>query len=148
MTKEEKDRKCVWCGRELAADNHGKLCFACAHKLKDVVIDLPEVLDVEDVRELLHLENAETVRRKHRRHELPDCIPGQKKLLWLQESIVTFLKSGQSSSAAPDELTQAISIALQMGWPVDQMTLFGLDPGNLITELKSYGYLQDKKGQS
>lgn len=74
-------RRCLWCGRELAPDNPGKLCFICAHKLKDVVIGLPEVLDVEDVTEILHLENAETVRRKHRRGDLPSCIPGQKKLL-------------------------------------------------------------------
>ena len=148
MTKEENDRQCAWCQRELMPDNHGKLCLVCAHKLKDVVIDLPEVLDVEDVRELLHLENAETVRKKHRRGELPDCIQGQKKLLWLKDNIMAYLKFGQSSSPANSELQEAISIALQMGWPVDQMTFFGLDPGNLITELKSHGYLQDKKGQS
>jgi len=142
------DRQCEWCGRELAADNHGKLCFVCAHKLKDVVIDLPEVLDVEDVRELLHLKNAETVRQKHRWHKLPDCIPGQKKLLWLKESIVTYLKSGQSFSAAADEEARAILLALKLGYPIDQATLYGHDPGNLIKMLKDSGHLQDWKDHS
>jgi hypothetical protein len=112
-----------------------------------VVSDLPEVLDVEDVRELLHLENAETVRRKHRQGKLPDCIPGQKKLLWLKDNIVAYLKFGQSFSAATAEEIQALSIALKLGWPIDRMTLYGHDPGNLITELKKFGYLQDGKGQ-
>lgn len=140
-------RQCVWCGRELVPDNPGKLCFICAHKLKDVVTDLPQVLDVEDVRKILHLENAETVRRKHRRHELPDCIPGQKKLLWLKDRMVAFLE-GQSLPAATAEEIQAISIALKLGWPIDQMTLYGHNPGNLIAELKKSGYLQDRKDQS
>lgn len=134
-------RQCVWCRRELAPDNPGKLCFICAHKLKDVVTDLPEVLDVEDVREVLHLENAETVRRKHRQGELPDCIRGQKKLLWLKDNIVAYLKFGRSFSAATAEEIQAISIALKLGWPIDQMTLYGHDPSNLIAELKKFGYL-------
>lgn len=142
------ERECQWCRRELEPDNPGKLCFLCAHKLKDVVTDLPVVLDVEDVRELLHLENAETVRRKHRRGELPDCIRGQKKLLWLKDDIVAYLKFGQSFSAATAEEIQAISIALKLGWPIDQMTLYGHDPGNLIAELKKFGYLQDGKDHS
>ncbi len=33
MANEEKDRERVWCGRELAPDNSGKLCFLCADKL-------------------------------------------------------------------------------------------------------------------
>lgn len=142
------ERECQWCRRELEPDNPGKLCFLCAHKLKDVVTDLPVALDVEDVRELLHLENAETVRRKHRRGELPDCIRGQKKLLWLKDDIVAYLKFGQSFSAATAEEIQAISIALKLGWPIDQMTLYGHDPGNLIAELKKFGYLQDGKDHS
>ena len=141
-------RQCLWCGRELAPDNPGKLCFICAHKLKDVVTDLPQVLDVEDVKEILHLESAETVRRKHRQHELPDCIPGQKKLLWLKDNIVAYLKFGQLFSAATAEEIQAIAIALKLGWPIDRMTLYGHDPSNLIAELKKFGYLQDGKGQS
>ena len=106
--------------------------------------DLPVVLDVEDVSELLHLENAETVRRKHRRGELPPCIPHQKKLLWLKDSMMAYLE-GRSLSAAAAEENQAIAIALKLGWPIGQMTLYGLDPGNLIAELKKYGYLPDKK---
>ena len=141
-------RICVWCGRELTADNSGKLCFLCADKLKDVVTDLPEVLDVEDMRKILHLEDAETVRQKHRRGELPDCIQGQKKLLWLKDNIMAYLKFGQSFSAATAEEIQAISIALKLGWPIDQLTLYGHDPGNLIAELKKFGYLQDRKDQS
>jgi len=138
-------RRCLWCGRELAPDNPGKLCIVCAHKLKDVVIDLPEVLDVEDVTEILHLKNAETVRRKHRRGDLPSCIPGQKKLLWLKDDIVAYLKLGQSFSAATAEEIQAISIALKLGWPIDRMTCYGHDPSNLIKALKEFGYLQDGK---
>jgi len=142
------DRQCVWCGRELAADNHGKLCFVCAHKLKDVVIDLPEVLDVEDVRELLHLKNAETVRKKHRGGELPDCIQGQKKLLWLKDNIMAYLKFGQSFSAVASEEAQAILLALKLGYPIDQATLYGHDPGNLRKLLKDAGHLQDEKDRS
>ena len=142
------DRQCEWCGRELAADNYGKLCFVCAHKLKDVVIDLPEVLDVEDVRELLHLKNAETVRQKHRRGELPDCIQGQKKLLWLKDNIMAYLKFGQSFSAVASEEAQAILLALKLGYPIDQATLYGHDPGNLIKMLKDLGHLQDEKNRS
>ena len=142
------ERECQWCRRELESDNLGKLCFLCAHELKDVVTDLPVVLDVEDVRELLHLEDAETVRRKHRRGELPDCIQRQKKLLWLKDDIVAYLKFGQTFSAATAEEIQAISIALKLGWPIDQMTLYGHDPDNLIAELKKFGYLQDGKDHS
>ena len=117
------ERECQWCGRDLDPDNSGKLCFVCAHKLKDVVIDLPEVLDVEDVRELLHLENAETVRQKHRRGELPDCIQGQKKLLWLKDNIMAYLKFGQSFSAVANKEAQAILLVLKLGYPIDQATL-------------------------
>ncbi len=141
------DRECAWCQRDLKPDNPGKLCVTCADKLKDVVADLPVTLDVEDVREILHLEDVETVRRKHRNGELPDCIPGQKKLLWLKDHMMAFLE-GQSLPAAAAEEIQAISIALKLGWPIDQMTLYGHDPGNLITELKKRGYLQDGKGRS
>ncbi len=139
------DRQCEWCGRELAADNRGKLCFVCAHKLKDVVIDLPEVLDVEDLRELLHLKNAEIVRYKHRRHELPDCISGQKKKLWLKEDIMNYLKFGQSFSVIASEEAQAILLALKLGYPIDQATLYGHDPGNLVKLLKDAGHLQEEK---
>jgi hypothetical protein len=146
FTGKKMDRQCVWCGRELAPDNPSKLCVNCAHKLKDVVVDLPEVLDVEDVRELLHLEDAETVRRKHRKGELPDCIPGQKKLLWIKDDIMAYLKSGQSFSAATAEEIKAIAIALKLGYPIDQMTLYGHDPSNLIDDLKKRGYLKGRKG--
>ncbi len=129
-------------------DNHGKLCLVCAHKLKDAVIDLPEVLDVEDVRELLHLENAETVRQKRRRGELPDCIQGQKKLLWLKDNIMAYLKFGQSFSVVASEEAQAILLALKLGYPIDQATLYGHDPGNLRKLLKDAGHLQDEKDRS
>jgi len=61
---------------------------------------------------------------------------------------VAYLKFGQSFSAATAEQIQAIAIALELGWPIDRMTLYGHDPSNLITELKKFGYLQDGKGQS
>ena len=108
--------------------------------------DLPDVLDAEGVAELLHID-VETVRRKHRQGKLPDCIPGQKKLLWLKDDIMAYLKSGQWFSAATAEEIQAIAIALKLGYPIDRMTLYGHDPGNLITELKKLGYLQDGKEQ-
>jgi len=142
------ERECQWCRRELGPDNPSKLCFLCAHKLKDVVTDLPVVLDVEDVRELLHLENAETVRQKHRRGELPDCIQGQKKLLWLKDNIMAYLKFGQSFSAVASEEAQAILLALKLGYPIDQATLYGHDPGNLRKLLKDAGHLQDEKDRS
>ncbi len=148
MAKEEKERECVWCGRKLAPDNSGKLCFLCADELKDVMIDLPLVLNVEDVRKLLHFEDAESVRRMYRRGDLPEPIKGVKKLLWFKDNLMTYLKFGQSLSAAPDELTQAISLGLQLGYPIDQATLYGHDPGNLIDMLKQRGYLQDSKDQS
>ena len=148
MAKKEKDRECVQCRRELAPDNSGKLCFLCADKLKDVMTDLPEVLNVEGVRELLHFEDAESVRRMYRRGELPGRIKGVKKLLWFKGDLIANLKFGQSSSAAPGELTQAILLGLQLGYPIDQATRYGLDPGNLVDMLKQLGYLQDSKDQS
>ena len=148
MAKKEKDRECVQCRRELAPDNSGKLCFLCADKLKDVMTDLPEVLNVEGVRELLHFEDTESVRRMYRRDELPGRIKGVKKLLWFKDDLIAYLKFGQSSSAAPDELTQAISLGLQLGYPIDQATRYGHDPGNLVDMLKQLGYLQDSKDQS
>ncbi len=148
MAKEEKERECVWCGRELAPDNSGKLCFLCADELKDVMTDLPEVLNVEDVRKLLHFEDAESVRRMYRRGDLPERIKGVKKLLWFKGNFMAYLKSGQTSSAVPDELTQAILLGLQLGYPIDQSTLYGLDPSNLIDMLKQHGYLQDGKDHS
>ena len=130
-------RECVWCGRELKSDNPGKLCLVCAAKLTDVMTDLPEVLDVEGVAKLLHLENAETVRRKHRKGDLPPCIPRQKKLLWLRDDIMAYLKFGQSFPAASMEEIQATVRALKLGVPIDQLTSYGLDPDKLIEE---YGY--------
>ena len=138
------ERQCVLCGRPLDPDNTGKICFLCADKLKDVLPDLPEVLDVEDVRKLLRLEDAETVRRKYRRGELPPCIPGQKKLLWFKDDIMNHLKYGKSFSAVASEEAQAILLALKLGYPIDRATLYGHDPGNLIKLLKAAGHLQDK----
>jgi hypothetical protein len=100
------------------------------------------------MRVLLGLNSQEQVRRRARRNRLPPAIPGNRRWLWFKEVVDSWIRSDHQISPANSELQEAISIALQMGWPVDQMTLFGLDPGNLITELKSYGYLQDKKGQS
>ena len=96
----------------------------------EIANELGVTLDVKDVSKMLHLDE-ETVRRKLRNHELPDCIPGQKKLLWLKENIVAYLKFGQLFSAATADELQAISKALELGWPIDQMTLYGHDPGNL-----------------
>ena len=141
------ERECLWCGRELRPDNSGKLCFLCASELAEVMIDLPEVLDVEDVRKLLHFEDAESVRRMYRRGDLPKSIKGVKKLLWFKDDLIACLKSGQTSSVVPDELAQAISLALQLGMPIDRSTLYGHDPGNLIDLLKQSGYLQDSKDQ-
>ena len=143
MAKKEKDRECVQCRRELAPDNSGKLCFLCADKLEDVMTDLPEVLNVEDVRKLLQFEDAESVRRMYRRGELPGRIKGVKKLLWFKDDLIAYLKFGQSFSAAADEEAQAILLALKLGYPIDQATLYGHDPGNLIKMLKDSGYLQD-----
>ncbi|MBA7468379.1 hypothetical protein ES707_03627 [subsurface metagenome] len=141
------ERECLWCGRELGPDNSGKLCFLCASELAEVMIDLPEVLDVEDVRKLLHFEDAESVRRMYRRGDLPKSIKGVKKLLWFKDDLIACLKSGQTSSVVPDELAQAISLALQLGMPIDRSTLYGHVPGNLIDLLKQSGYLQGSKDQ-
>ena len=141
------ERECLWCRRDLTPDNPSKLCFLCASKLTEVMVDLPEVLDVEAVRKLLHFEDAESVRRMYRRGDLPERIKGVKKLLWIKENLMAYLKSGQTSSVVPDELAQAISLALQLGMPIDQATLYGHDPGNLIDLLKQSGYLQGSKDQ-
>lgn len=138
------DRYCLRCGRELATDNPGKICLVCADELKGVVTELPEILDVEDVKELLHLESAETVRRKHRKGELPDCIPGYKKLLWFKEDIMDYLKFGKAFRSVASEEMQAIATALKLGWPIEQMTGYGLDSQNLIDQLKEFGYLKDE----
>jgi hypothetical protein len=139
------DRQCMRCGRDLSPDNTGKICLVCTDELKNVVTELPELLDVEDVKELLHLESAETVRRKHRKGELPDCIRGQKKLLWLKENIMAYLKFGKSYQIVSSEEMQAIAIALKLGLPIERMTSYGHDPQNLIDSLKKRGYLKDGK---
>jgi len=100
------------------------------------------------MRLILGLDSQEHVRRLARNGKFPRRIPSVRRWLWLKEVVDSWIRSDHQISPANSELQEAISIALQMGWPIDQMTLFGLDPGNLITELKSYGYLQDKKGQS
>lgn len=141
------DRLCAWCNRDLTPDNPGKLCFLCAAKLQNIVIDLPEVLDVEGVAKLLHVD-VETVRRKHRRGELPDCIAGQKKLLWLKDKFIAYLNSGQWFSVDNAEEIQAIAIALKLGYPVERMTGYGHFPENLITEMKKLGHLKDRKNSS
>jgi hypothetical protein len=148
VKRQKVDRKCVRCGRDLSPDNAGKICLVCADEPKNVVTDLPEILDVEGVRELLHLESVETVRRKHRKGELPDCIPGTRKLLWFKDNIMDYLKFGKSFQSVSSEEMQAIAIAQKLGWPVDQMTGYGLDTQNLIDSLKEFGYLKDGKGQS
>jgi hypothetical protein len=138
------DKYCLRCKRKLAPDNPGKICLVCADELKDVVTELPEILDVEDVRELLHLENAETVRRKRRNHKLPPCIPGQKKLLWFKNDIMDYLKFGKAFRSVASEEMQAIAIALKLGWPIERFTSYGHDPQNLIDSLKKFGYLKDE----
>jgi hypothetical protein len=138
------DRYCVRCKRKLAPDNTGKICLVCADELKDVVTELPELLDVEDVKKLLHLENAETVRRKHLKGKLPPCIQGQKKLLWFKNDIMDYLKYGKAFRSVASEEMQAIAIAQKLGWPVEQMTGYGLDSQNLIDQLKEFGYLKDE----
>jgi len=139
------DRKCVLCKRALAPDNPGKICLVCADELKDVVTELPEILDVEGVRKLLHLESAETVRRKHRKGELPACIPGSKKLLWFKDDIMDDLKFGKAFRTVSSEEMQAIAIALKLGWPIERVTSYGHDPQNLIDQLKKLGHLKDKE---
>lgn len=139
------DRYCVRCKRKLAPDNTGKICLVCADELKDVITDLPELLDVKDVKKLLHLESAETVRRKHLKGKLPPCIPGQKKLLWFKDDILDYLKFGKAFQVVSSEEIQAIAMAQKLGLPVDKMTNYGHDPQNLIDSLKDWGYLKDEK---
>ena len=142
--------KCPKCGGVLNQYNPGPFCAPCQKKLAEERNTITEGLhyDVEDMRLILGLDSQEHVRRLARKGKLPRRIPGVRRWLWFKEVVDSWIRSDHQISPANSELQEAISIALQMGWPVDQMTLFGLDPGNLITELKSYGYLQDKKGQS
>jgi hypothetical protein len=140
------DRQCTWCQRELAPDNSGKLCLICAAKLETLVADLPEVLDAEGVAELLY-SDVETVRRKHRHKELPDCIPGWKKLLWFKEDIMAYLRFGRWFSAADVEELQATAAALKLGYPIDQLTGYGHCPENLVTEMKRLGHIKDRTRQ-
>lgn len=143
-------RTCVNCGASLSSYNPGTLCRPCQeNQAKEKKADIESLhYDVEDMRVLLGLNSQEQVRRRARRNRLPPAIPGNRRWLWFKEVVDSWIRSDHQISPANSELQEAISIALQIGWPVDQMTLFGLDPGNLITELKNYGYLQDKKGQS
>ena len=143
-------RTCVNCGASLSSYNPGPLCAPCQKKLAEERKTITKGLhyDVEDMRLILGMDSQEHVRRLARDGKLPRRIPGVRRWLWLKEVVDSWIRSNHQISPANSELQEAISIALQMGWPIDQMTLFGLDPGNLITELKSYGYLQDKKGQS
>ncbi len=142
--------KCPKCGGVLNQYNPGPLCAPCQGKLADERTTITEGLhyDVEDMRLILGLDSQEHVRRLARNGKLPRRIPGVRRWLWFKEVVDSWIRSDHQISPANSELQEAISIALQIGWPVDKMTLFGLDPGNLITELKKYGYLQDKKGQS
>ncbi len=143
-------RTCVKCGASLSSYNPGALCRPCQeNQAKEKKADIESLhYDVEDMRVLLGLNSQEQVRRRARDNKLPPAIPGNRRWLWFKKVVDSWIRSDHQISLANSELQEAISIALQKGWPVDQMTLFGLDPGNLITELKSHGYLQDKKGQS
>lgn len=142
-------RTCVNCGASLRSNNPGTLCSPCQEKQAEKrKADIESLhYDVEDMRVLLGLYSQEQVRRRAREKKLPPAVPGNRRWLWFREVVDPWIRSDHQISPANSEQAEAVLLALQLGWPVDRMTLYGLDPGNLITELKSYGYLQDKKGQ-
>jgi hypothetical protein len=56
--------------------------------------------------------------------------------------------SGHKITPSEEEESRAILLASKLGWPVDVMTLNGHDVGNLISELKNFGYLKDDEGDN
>ena len=142
--------KCPKCGGVLNQYNPGPLCAPCQEKLAEERKIITESLhyDVEDMRLILGLDSKEHVRRLAREGKLPHRIPVIRKWLWLREVVDSWIKSGHQLLPANSEEAEAILIALKLGWPIAQMTLYGLDTSYLIAELKEFGYLQDEKRQS
>ena len=138
------DRYCKICNRLLSERNPGCICVLCQNKLLPK-LGSPENLyyDAEDMAALFVLKNAESVKRKARRGELPPRIPGIRKCLWPKEVIEDWRLSGFKHNVEEDEKSKAILKALELGWPIDQMTYYGHNVGNLISELKSLGHLED-----
>ncbi len=142
--------KCPKCGGVLNQYNPGPLCTPCQEKLAEERKIITESLhyDVEDMRLILGLDSKEHVRRLAREGKLPRRIPVIRRCLWSREVVDSWIKSDHQLLPANSEEAEAILIALKLGWPIAQMTLYGHDPGNLIAELKKSGYLQDRKDQS
>ena len=115
------EKTCYMCHRPLSENNQSNICLVCADKITK--LNLPEILNVEQVSELLCLDE-ETVRWQHRAGKLPPCIPNQKRLLWLREDIIAFIKSRVINSSQAEE-HQAMLAALKMGIPIDQLTGYG-----------------------
>ena len=139
--------KCPKCGGVLNQYNPGPLCAPCQEKLAEERKTITEGLhyNVEDMRLILGLDSQGHVRRLARDGKLPRSIPVIRKWIWLREVVDSWIKSDHQLSPANSEEAEAILTALKLGWPVEVMTLYGHDPGNLITALKKSGYLQDKK---
>jgi len=142
--------KCPKCGGVLNQYNPGPLCAPCQEKLAEERKTITEGLhyDVEDMRLILGLDSQEHVRRLARDGKLPRRIPGVRRWLWLKEVIDAWIRSDHQVSPVNTEEAQAILLGLQLGYPIDQATLYGHDPGNLVDMLKQHGYLQDSKDQS
>ena len=144
-------RKCTRCGTLLNRYHLGRLCYPCQEKeLEKRESEYVEELhyDAEAVATILGLKNAASVKQLARKGKLPDRVPGVKKYLWFKVVFDAWVKSEHHVSPSSSEEAEAILTALKLGWPIDQMTLYGYDPGNLIAELKKFGYLQDRKNQS
>lgn len=142
--------KCPKCGGVLNQYNPGPLCTPCQEKLAEERKTITEGLhyDVEDMRLILGLDSQEHVRRLARDEKLPRRIPVIRKWLWLREVVDSWIKSDHQLLPANSEEAQTILLALKLGYPIDQATLYGHDPGNLRKLLKDAGHLQDEKDRS
>ena len=86
-------RVCAQCGAVLNQYNPGKLCFPCQEKhLGQNISDDEDNIDAEEFARILGLKNAESVRRKGRKGELPPRIPGRRKWLWYRSVVEDWIK--------------------------------------------------------
>lgn len=138
-------RKCIQCGTILSQSNLGDLCRPCQKKRLDEQLNAEEPnYDAEALAYLLGLTSGESVKRKARNGELPPRIPGVRKWLWPKDVIDSWIRSGHQNVLTA-EARDAILVALMKGYPIEEATLYGYDINNLISQLKTLGYMPDKK---
>lgn len=93
-------RVCKQCGKALTQKNPANLCFACQEKRREQDITAnEELIDAEEFAFILGLKNAESVKRKARKGELPPRIPGIRKCQWYRKDIDAWIKEKQEEES-------------------------------------------------